>query len=104
LLDHQSSLTGGPVFGVHYTLARTPVAQDGQDKTNEHKTALRLLEDVVLDGRLVTGDAISCRRDLSRRIIDADGHYFRFVKENQPTPLHDVQTAFAASVEADLPP
>jgi DDE_Tnp_1-associated/Transposase DDE domain len=94
LVAHRSGLT----------LAQTPVAQGGEDKTNEHKTALRLLHDVVLNGRLVTGDAMFCQRDLSQQVIDADGHYFWFVKENQPTLLHDIQTAFAASVEADFSP
>jgi DDE family transposase len=86
------------------TLAQTPVASGGADKTNEHKTALRLLQDIVLKGRLVTGDAIFCQRDLSRQILDAGGHYLWFVKENQPTLLHDIQTAFAAPVAAAFSP
>jgi hypothetical protein len=87
-----------------FTLAQTPVPQGGEDKTNEHKTALRLLQDLVLKGRLVTGDAMFCQRDLSQQVIDAGGHYLWFVKENQPTLLHDIQTAFAASVEAAFSP
>ena len=94
LVAHQSGLT----------LAQTPVAQGGQDKTNEHKTALRLLPDLVLKGRVITGDAIFCQRDLSQEVVDAGGHYLWFVKENQPTLLHDIQTAFTASVEADFSP
>lgn len=94
LVAHQSGLT----------LAQTPVAQGSENKTNEHKTALRLLQDLVLKGRLVTGDAIFCQRDLSQQVIDAEGHYLWFVKENQPTLLHDIQTAFAASVEAAFSP
>jgi|SRR5579872_145668 len=94
LVAHQSGLT----------LAQTPVAQGGENKTNEHKTALRLLQDLVLKGRLVTGDAIFCQRDLSQQVIDAEGHYLWFVKANQPTLLHDIQTAFAASVEAAFSP
>jgi hypothetical protein len=87
-----------------FTLAQTPVPQGGEDKTNEHKTALRLLQDLVLKGRLVTGDAMFCQRDLSQQVIDAGGHYLWFVKENQPTLLRDIQTAFAASVEAAFSP
>ena len=41
LVAHQSGLT----------LAQTPVAQGSENKTNEHKTALRLLQDLVLKGR-----------------------------------------------------
>jgi hypothetical protein len=86
------------------TLAQTQVPNGGENKTNEHKTALRLLRGVVLEGRLVTGDAMFCQRDLSQQIIDAGGHYFWFVKDNQPTLLNDIKTAFAASVDAAFSP
>jgi hypothetical protein len=36
-------------------------------KTNEHKTALLLLDLVPVAGKLVTGDAAFCQRDLSRK-------------------------------------
>lgn len=36
-------------------------------KTNEHKTALELLDLVPVAGKLVTGDAAFCQRDLSRK-------------------------------------
>jgi hypothetical protein len=45
-------------------LDRIPV--DG--KTNEHKTALELLDLVPVKGRLVTGDAAFCQRDLSKKV------------------------------------
>ena len=83
---------------------RHPSLRAVEDKTNEHKTALRLLPDLVLKGRVITGDAIFCQRDLSQEVVDAGGHYLWFVKENQPTLLHDIQTAFTASVEADFSP
>jgi DDE_Tnp_1-associated/Transposase DDE domain len=86
------------------TLVQTQVPNGGENKTNEHKTALRLLRGIVLEGRLVTGDAMFCQRDLSQQIIDAQGHYLWFVKENQPTLLNDIKTAFTASVEADFSP
>lgn len=38
-------------------------------KTNEHKTALELLNLIPLSGTLVMGDAMFCQRDLSRKII-----------------------------------
>jgi hypothetical protein len=94
LVAHRSGLT----------LAQAPVAQGGADKTNEHKTALRLLAGLALGGRLITGDAIFCQRDLSRRIVDDDGHYLWFVKGNQPTLLHDIRSAFAASADVAFSP
>jgi hypothetical protein len=94
LMAHESGLT----------LAQTAVPNGGENKTNEHKTALRLLEGMVLEGRLVTGDAMFCQRDLSQQIINDKGHYLWFVKENQPTLLNDIKMAFAPSVEGAFSP
>ncbi len=94
LVAHESGLT----------VAQTEVPQGGVDKTNEHKTALRLLKGLVLEGRLITGDAMFCQRDLSQEILDAKGHYLWFVKENQPTLLADIQAAFAPSAEGAFSP
>jgi hypothetical protein len=94
LLAHQSGLT----------LAQTAVPNGGENKTNEHKTALRLLEGLVLEGRLVTGDAMFCQRDLSQQVLNEKGHYLWFVKENQPTLLNDIKMAFAPSVEGAFSP
>ena len=51
-------------------VAQAEVPHGGADKTNEHKTALRSLEGLVLEGRLITGDAMFCQRDLSRVFVD----------------------------------
>ena len=59
--------------------------QEVDGKTNEHKGALQLLKTIVLKGRLVTGDAIFCQRDLCQQIVDDGGHYFFVVKDNQPS-------------------
>ena len=86
------------------TVAPMPVPNGAQEKTKEHQTALRLLEHLVLEGRLITGDAIFCQRDLCQRIIDQKGHYLFLVKENQPTLLRDIQLAFAPSTEGAFSP
>lgn len=94
LVAHESGLT----------VAQAEVPHGGVDKTNEHKTALRLLKGLVLEGRLITGDAMFCQRDLSQEILDAKGHYLWFVKENQPTLLADIRAAFAPSTEGAFSP
>jgi hypothetical protein len=63
LLAHESGLT----------LAQMVVPNGGEEKTNERKAALRLLEGLVLEGRLVTGDAMFCQRDFCQQVIDARG-------------------------------
>ncbi len=84
--------------------------QEVDGKTNEHKGALQLLKTIVLKGRLVTGDAMFCQRDLCQQIVDDGGHYFFVVKDNQPSlkeaiaadfrpgfsPLHRTRAAAAA--------
>jgi DDE_Tnp_1-associated len=86
------------------TLAQAAVPNGVEEKTNEHKTALRLLEKVNLKGRVVTGDAILCQRDLSQQVIDAQGHFLWFVKANQPTLLQDIEAAFAPSTAGAFSP
>jgi len=41
--------------------------------TNEHKTALELLDLIPVKGKLLTGDAAFCQRDLSRKISKKKG-------------------------------
>lgn len=69
-------------------------------KTNEHKAALEILKTVVLKGRVLTGDAMFCQRDLCQQIIDDDGHYLFEVKDNQP----DLKKAIAAEFEPAFSP
>jgi hypothetical protein len=76
-----------------YVLSQTQVAPD----TNEAKTALGLLKTLVLQGKVIIGDAMFCQREVCQRILDSGGEYFVVVKENQPTLLRDVQLAFAKS-------
>jgi len=64
--------------------------------TNEHKAALTLLKQIVLKGRVITGDAIFCQRDLCQQIIDSGGDYMIAVKDNQPE--------LKAAIEAEFQP
>jgi hypothetical protein len=64
-------------------------------ETNEHKAALELLSGMVLHGRVITGDAIFCQRDLCQQVLDQGGHYLLRVKPgNQPTLAADIASAF----------
>jgi hypothetical protein len=70
-------------------------------KTNEHKGAFELLERLVLEGRVITGDAMFCQRDLCQEIRDRGGHYFFVVKENQPTLKESIAAEFQAAFSPD---
>lgn len=63
-------------------------------KTNEHKVALEMLDLIPVKGKLVTGDAMFCQRDLSRKIRAKQGDYLWPVKDNQPDLLAAIEDAF----------
>ena len=69
-------------------------------KTNEHKAALQMLGILPVKGRIVTGDAMFCQRDVCKEIIDQEGDYLFFVKENQPGLLADIAAGFAFETAA----
>lgn len=73
-------------------------------ETNEHKAALTLLEGLALEGRVITGDAAFCQRDLCRRVVDAGGHYLIKVDDNQPTLKADIEAAFGPAFSPLRPP
>ncbi len=67
-------------------------------KTNEHKAALELLGMLPLNGKVVTGDAIFCQKDVCQTVRDGGGDYLFTVKDNQPTLHFDIACMFAEAV------
>jgi len=67
------------------------------EKTNEHKAALDLLKSLVLEGRVIVGDAMFCQREVCQQIIDSGGDYLIAVKENQPGLLREITLELSAS-------
>jgi len=91
---------GDQLPGVHLLAAYTHQAGAvlGQlsvsSKTNEHKAALRLLNLIPLKDTIVTGDAMFCQRDLSKKIRDKGGHYVWAVKDNQKALKEQIVESF----------
>jgi hypothetical protein len=56
---------------------------------------LDLLRHLVLEGRLVTMDALLTQRQMAQHIVGVKGDYGMVVKENQPQLLDDIATVFA---------
>ena len=80
------------VYDVH---DQCVLAQQTVDtKENEIVAAPRVLEQVPLAGKIVTGDALHTQRALSEQIVGAGGHYIWPVKENQPRLYEDIQRLF----------
>jgi hypothetical protein len=65
------------------------------DKTHESPVALDLLRHLILEGRIVTMDALLTQRQIAQHIVAARGDYVMVVKENQPQLWDDIETVFA---------
>lgn len=77
-------------LGSAIVLASTRV----DEKTNEAKRAETFVEEVDLDGALVTGDAAFAQRRLCRRIRERNGDFLFAVKGNQPALKEAIELAF----------
>ncbi len=64
------------------------------DKTNEIGAASEFLLSLVLEGRVLTADALLTQREIAQTILDSGGDYLLVVKENQPTLLEDLTVLF----------
>ena len=73
------------------------LGQEGSaGKGNELKAVRALLDTLVLDGCIVTLDALGCQTDIAATIVDKGGDYVLAVKANQKT----LSEALAESFEA----
>jgi len=71
-------------------LSQTPV----DASTNEAATALQLVKDMVLDGKVIIGDAAYCQRNTCETMISGSGDYVVVVKDNQPNLHQAAQQSF----------
>jgi predicted transposase YbfD/YdcC len=76
---------------VGVTLAQHAV----DDKTNEITAVETLLQGLVLEGRVMTMDALLTQRHVAQTIVDKGGDYVMIVKENQPQLHADIALVFA---------
>lgn len=70
-------------------------------KSNEITAIPKLLDLLKLKGATVTIDAMGCQKDIASKIVSKEADYMLAVKENQPTLLAEVTSAFAAAAERD---
>lgn len=72
------------------TLAQESVA----DKTNEIPILPQMLENLVLQGSVLTMDALNTQRQTAQAILTQGADYLMIVKDNQPQLLEQIQTVF----------
>jgi predicted transposase YbfD/YdcC len=93
-----SQKQGAP--GVHllsalaHRVGLTLAQQAVDDKTNEIPVAVELLRHLLLEGRIVTMDALLTQRQIAQQIVDAGGDYVMVVKANHPQLVKDIETVF----------
>jgi hypothetical protein len=93
---HGAGLPGVHLVGAHAHQAGAILAQvRSAGKGHELAAAERVLEQVPLAGRLLTGDALLTQRALSRRVVEGGGDYLLPVDDNQPTLREGIAAAFS---------
>ena len=75
-------------------LAQVPIAAGGEKAEAELSVAPALIERIDWQGRVFTGDALFCQRNLCHQVVEAGGDYLLLVKENQPTLCQDIRLLF----------
>jgi predicted transposase YbfD/YdcC len=81
-----------------------PVDRAVADKAEaELSVAPDLLKRIDLRGRVLTGDALFCQRNLSKQVVDSGGDYLFIVKENQPRLHEDIRLLFDPPPGLSLP-
>ena len=85
---------------VGVTLAQVAV----DEKSNEITAVETLLRGLVLEGRVITMDALLTQRRIAQQIIGAGGDYVMMVKDNQPQLRADIAQVFALPPWGDPQP
>jgi predicted transposase YbfD/YdcC len=67
------------------------------DKTNEIPVLEDVLQALIVEGRIITVDALLTQRAVAERVVQGGGDYVMLVKGNQPQLQHDIQLVFQES-------
>jgi predicted transposase YbfD/YdcC len=72
-----------------------------EEKSNEITAIPTLLDLLVLEGAIVTIDAMGCQTAIAEKIVNQQADYVLSVKENQGHLLDDIQEAFEQTPKSD---
>jgi predicted transposase YbfD/YdcC len=103
--SHDASQDLGPLHIVSAWAAEEGIALGQvatQEKSNEITAIPQLLEQIDLANSLITIDAMGCRKEIARDVVDGGGDFVIGVKDNQPKLREAVETYFAKHLERDL--
>jgi len=84
----------------HLTLGQQKV----DAKSNEITAIPHLLDVLMVEGGIVTIDAMGCQKEIAHKIIDKKADYVLSLTENQPTLYHEVVDLFSQEASpAEMP-
>jgi len=97
----RGTIPAGKTKGVHLLAAYLP--EEGWvlyqvevgSWENEIPAAMRILRQLDLRGKIVTGDALLAQRELSTHTVEAGGDYIWKIKGNQSRTQEDIELLFA---------
>lgn len=69
------------------------------EKSNEITAVPQLLDMLDVSGCIVTADAMSCQKEIVKKISENQAEYALSLKENQPTLYHETEEYFKAALE-----
>lgn len=64
------------------------------EKSNEITAVPELLNSLTIENTIITADAMSCQKDIAKKIIEKEADYILAVKGNQKQLLQDVEEEF----------
>ena len=65
-----------------------------EEKSNEIKAIPKLLDALLIDGCIVTIDAMGCQKNIAKKIVKKNANYILAVKENQKELYEDILDSF----------
>jgi predicted transposase YbfD/YdcC len=77
-----------------HRLGLTVWQQAVADKTNEIPVMEEVLRGLLLEGRVITVDALLTQRAIAQRLVEGGGDYVMIVKGNQPQLQQDIRLVF----------
>jgi predicted transposase YbfD/YdcC len=72
------------------------------EKSNEITAIPELLNALMIEGCIITIDAMGCQQEIAKKIISKQADYVLSVKENQPDLLEDIQDSFRVLKTTDV--
>ncbi len=99
-LEQQTARSDGGKSSVHLVeawcndLSLCLSVREVEEKSNEIKAIPLILNDLLLEGCVISMDAIGCQKEIVKEIVSKEADYVIGLKDNQPTLLSGVEQAF----------